>query len=344
MITIRTAALLIAAFSLTLGGCSSTPIGSEPPASVRPRISAGTWLEVDEEIWGVSRLAANASKAYARGAMDEWMQKVRQRTEAAFVPWYLDYWTQQWVSVKLAWYELGREEGDVPAAERLAAYLHEEYQSRVLQPVAQQVDPRLIRDEASAMYVQLMSEKIRGLANRHLIPPGEFHRRLEAIPAIDIAGDPGSSASLAGLVDGGRFTASPAYVALIRVLDGRGADVAGDDTSDELHPVARIAADKLADTVAVRGGAAAAAAVVGGPAGALISVGAFGWGAYEYERDKPELERRLRDSLDSALKDIWRYMAEDPNTGVTAPVHHMSTRIERGVSVPYAGSVRGMVP
>ncbi len=276
--------------------------------------------------------------------MSEWMEKVRQRTEAAFVPWYLDYWTQQWVSIKVAWYGLSREEGEPSATERLAAYLHGEYQTRVLQVVVQELDPRVIRDDASAMYVQLVSDKLRGLANRYHIPPEEFRRRLAAIPAIDIPGDPEHCASLDTLFHGGRVTESPAYAALVRQIEPRGEDFGGSDTTDELHAVAKIAADRLAGAMAVRGGAAAAAAALGGPAGVLISVGALGWGAYEYEQDKPELELRLRDSLDSALKEIWHYLAEDPRTGVTAPVRHMSVRIERSVSAPYAGLIRGAPP
>ena len=344
MRVIHTVAMLAAAISLMLSGCSSAPTSDEVPTPVYRPVSASTWRDVDEEIWSASKLAAGESEAYARGAMGEWMEKVRQRTEAVFVPWYLDYWTQQWVSVKVAWYELSQEEGDPSSATRLAAYLQGKYEYKVLQPVEQEADPHGIRDAASVMYLQLVSEKLRGLPNRYGIPPEEFRSRLAAIPAIDIPGDPERSASLSILVHSGRsgrVTTSPAYAALVRQIETSGENIGGDDTTGEFHPVAKIAADKLVGTMAVRGGAAAAAAVVGGPAGVLISVGAFGLGAYAYERDKPALEARLRDSLDSALQEIWRYMVEDPRTGVTAPFRHMSARIERGVSVPYATPIRG---
>ena len=281
------------------------------------------------------------SEAYARVAMGEWMHDVRQRTEEAFVPWYLDYFTQQWVSIKVAWYELNHGKDGPSAAERLAGYLQEEYNSRVLQPASQETDPSEIRDTASTMYLQLLSEQLRGLPSRFGISPEEFRGRLAVIPAIDIPGDPEHSVSLSVLVQSGRVTANSAYTELVRQIEiSRGAHGGGNAT-DELHHVAKIAADKLAGTVAVRGGAAAAAAAVGGPAGILISIGAFGWGAYMHERDKPALEAQLRDSLDDALQEMWRYMAEDPRTGVTAPVRHMSARIERGVSVPYAAPIRG---
>ncbi len=336
MRTIQTVALVVAAISLAVSGCSSVPPKDEVPAPVSlPPVSASTWRDVDEEIWSASKLAASESEAYAKGATSEWMKKVRQRTEEVFVPWYLDYWTQQWVSVKVAWYELNQDEGEPSAAAQLAAYLHDEYKSRVLQPVAQEANPREIRDAASAMYLQLVSEKLRGLAYRYEIPPEEFSRRLAAVPVIDVPSDPECSVSLSVLVHSGRVTASPAYAALVQQIETSGKDIGGDDATGEFHPAAKIAADKLADTMVVRGGAAAAAAVVGGPVGVLISVGAFGLGAYAHERDKPALEARLRDSLDSALQEMWRYMVEDPRTGVTAPFRHMSARIEGGVLVPY---------
>ena len=341
----RTLALLATAVSLTLSGCSSSPNREKapvpvlPPVSapvpVLPPVSAATWRSVDEGIWAMSGLAASESEAYAMDAMGEWMTKVRQRTEEVFVPWYLDYWTQRWISAKVAWYRLSVEENGPQATEQLAAYLQGEYQARVLEPVTKEVDPRAIRNYAARMYAQLMSEKLDELAMLYQIPPEMFRKRLEEIPAIVIPGNPEQDASLADIVHGGPISTNPAYVALIREIEADGEDVGSGDRPDELHAVAKIAADKLAGTIAVQGGAAAAAAIFGGPAGALISFGSLGWGVYEHERNKPELEVQLRDSLDSALKEIWRHLAEDPRTGVTAPIRQISVRIEQSVSVPY---------
>lgn len=336
--------MLAAAIVVTVSGCAYAPPRDEPAAPVPPLVSASTWRDVHEEIWNASRLAAEESEAYARFAMDEWMDKVRKRTEEAFVPWYLSYWTQQWISVKVAWYESNQEEGEPSASKRLAAYIQKEYESRVLLPVTQESDPREIRDTASEMYVKLVSEQLQGIPNRFDIPSEEFHRRLAAIPAIAIQGDPTHSISLSVLIDSGPVTTRTAYAELVRQIETGGEDRGGGDTTDELHPVAEIAANKLSSTVAVRGGAAAAAAAVGGPVGILISLGALGWGAYTHERDRPALETRLRECLDTASQEIWRYMVEDPRAGVTAPVRHMSAQIESGVWVPYAAPAEGAEP
>lgn len=281
-------------------------------------------------------MAAEESEDFARYAMGEWMDKVQQRTEEAFIPWYLGYWTQQWISIKVALYKNNQEEGVPSTSVRLATYLQEEYESRVLEPVAQESDPRQIRDTASDMYVRLVSEQLQGIPNRFHIPADEFYKRLTAIPAIDVQGDPEPGVSLAVLTDGRPVTTSTAYIELVRRIETGGAG----DTTDELQPVAKIAADKLSANVVVRGGAAAAAAAVGGPVGILISLGSFGWSAYSHEREKPALEARLRESLDSASQEMWRYLVDDPRTGVTAPLRHMAAQIEWAVWVPYAAPVR----
>jgi hypothetical protein len=303
--------------------------------SAGPAVSASTWRDVDEEIWGASRLASDAAEAYARRAMRDWMDRVRRRTEEVFIPWYLDYWTQQWIAIKLSWYEIGREEGDPAPAQRLATYLQEEYDSRVLRAVARQSDPYAIRDAASRMYLELLTEQLGGLPQRFGIPPAAFRDRLAAIPAIRVPGAPQHDTSLLNLIDSGHLAESRAYAALLRQADTSSADRGPGDTGEELRPVAKIAADGLTATLAVSGGSAAAAAAVGGPAGLLISVGAFGWGAYAHERDRPALEEKLRGALDSALRAMWRHLVEDPRTGVTAPLRHMSGQIEQGVSAPW---------
>jgi len=305
------------------------------PDPVLPPVSAATWLSVDEGIWAISGLAASESEAYAMDAMGQWMKKVRQRTDEVFVPWYLDYWTQRWISAKVAWYRLSVEENGPQATEQLAAYLQGEYQARVLEPVTQEIDPRAIRNYAAWMYAQLMSEKLDELAMLYQIPPAMFRERLEEIPAILIPGSPEQDASLEDIVHGEPIGTDPAYVALIREIEGDGEAAGSGDRPGQLNAVAKIAADKLAGTIAVQGGAAAAAAILGGPAGALISFGSLGWGVYEHEQNKPELEAQLRRSLDSALKEIWRHLAEDPRTGVTAPIRQISARVEQSVSVPY---------
>ena len=53
-------------------------------------------------------MAYEESEDYAQRAMGEWMEKVRRQTEEAFVPWFLSYWTQQWISIKVAWYGSNR--------------------------------------------------------------------------------------------------------------------------------------------------------------------------------------------------------------------------------------------
>ena len=108
--------------------------------------------------------------------------------------------------------------------------------------------------------------------------------------------------------------------------------------------VARRAIDKLLGTLTVRGGAAAASAVVGGFWGMLISTGSAVWGVMEHENDKPVMEVQLRENVGAALEVMWHDLVEDQDSGVTAMVHHMSTRIESAVFHPRPAPLRPLFP
>ena len=92
--------------------------------------------------------------------------------------------------------------------------------------------------------------------------------------------------------------------------------------------VARRAINKLLGTLTVRGGAAAASTIVGGFWGMLISTGSAVWSLVEHDNDKPVMETQLRENLDAAMQVMWQDLVEDPDGGVMAVVHHISTRIE----------------
>jgi hypothetical protein len=53
------------------------------------------------------------------------------------------------------------------------------------------------------------------------------------------------------------------------------------------------------------------------------------------------MEAQLREKLDEAMDLMWKELVEDPRSGITAPVQHMSTQIEDGVmrsiSTPLSG-------
>ena len=92
--------------------------------------------------------------------------------------------------------------------------------------------------------------------------------------------------------------------------------------------MAQQVSEKLATRLITSGGASAAAAVVGGLPGVIISLGAVGFGAIEHEKDRPELEALLRENLNPVLDDMRRDLMEDQATGVMAAVSSLSKQIE----------------
>lgn len=316
---------LSAALLLALSGCTGRE--GVPDRDQPALVSERTWQRVDRDIGAASLTANGPAENFARGSMEAWRSRVHQRSEEDFIPWYTSYWTQQWLSIKVAWYKLGDGEGDNAAVKRLAAYLQEQYHERVLAPVAEEIDPETIRRQTTALYVRLLAEQIPGIQLRYGVPVKQFERRLKAIRAIVLAPPPAPSTSLYELVHARPLDSLAAYAALLARIKQAGSGVGAGPSDATISPVAQQSAEKLLARLAVSGGASAAAAALGGVAGMVISLGATGIGAIAHAKERPELEAQLRQTLDAALDEMWHSLLEDPSSGVLAGVHHISGEI-----------------
>jgi len=324
------AALLLA----VLVGCASAPV--ETPEPVVPTLPATpeVWRLVDADIRDASRQAAAEAERYAYAALSAWMARVGRQTEEAFIPWYTSYGTQQWLALKVGWYGLDSAEGERKAAERLADYLQEQYDKRVLRPVSEETDPQKIRERTAALFVRALSEELGDVPERYRLAEEVFRRRTEQIPVIALALPQAQRASLAQLLAADDPISIPAYAALMRQIgpgeEGLGAGM----VRDRLRPLARSGADKLAGQLALRGGATMAGLALGGIGGVLVSIGVTGWQAMAHEKARPAMEAELRATLESALDEAARFLRDDPYAGVAAPVHHMHDQIDRGLLGP----------
>ncbi len=321
-------------FIAVLGGCSLVPSQGETPPAPVFQVPPGTWRAIDERIYNASVHARNEAGAYARVAMDEWLWRVRQRTTAVFIPWYTGYWTQQWIAVKVSWYQLQQDEGEPAPEERLVSYLQEQFYTQVLEPVSSFVDPHTVMEHATLSYLRELKDALDPLPARYRIPVAAFNRHLEAVPAIAGNGAPPADASLYEVLQAADLSDVAGYEALlaqIAAVNGSGTPA---PSANRLQTVARRAVNKLLGTLTVRGGAAAASTIAGGFWGMLISTGSAVWGAVEYENDRPAMEAQLRENLDAALGVMWQDLVEDEHGGVTAMVHHMSAQIEAAVFRP----------
>ena len=328
--------LLVAAV-VALGGCATPELPRDPAPPVH--ISASTWRQVDRDIGAASLAATGSTANYARDAMARWRELVAARAEADFIPWFTGYWTQQWLAIRMAWYKLGSGEDKDPTVERLAAYLQAQYRDRVLVPVSTEIDPDAVREQATRLYVQLLGRELQEIPRHYGIPPAQFDRRLKEIPAISLAPPPAHNASLFQIVHADPITSLPAYVALIAGLREAARNAGYGSPDDTLSPVAKQASEKLAARLATVGGASAAAAMVGGIPGILISLGATGFGVVAHEKERPELEKQVRESLNAALDGLWHILTEDPATGVMAGVHYLSAEVEASFPKTFAEPV-----
>lgn len=314
----------------TLAGCASDTPTRVPPEPIPP-LSEHAWREIKEEIWTASTLAQSEAGFYARQAMQDWMERVKQLTEKEFVPWYSGYWTQQWIGFKAGWYEMNKGDGDEPVDRYLAQYLLERFTDLVLEPADEPTGPREITEQAAALYVRLMSKQLRCIPRVHAAAPQSLQERLRRIPLIALPYDPPVSAALSVVFDRDDLEGMPAYETLLAGAPVDGSDRGTSADEERLQAVAGDSVARLLAGLPVRAGGSAAAAVAGQALGLFITIGVSTWSAISHERQKPDIESRLRDALAAGLEDMWQQLMEDPLLGVLFPVNHMTAQIETGL-------------
>ena len=206
--------------------------------------------------------------------------------------------------------------------------LQAQYRERVLAPVSAEIVPDVVREQAARLYVLLLGGQLRAIPGRYGVPPDQFDRRLKEIPAITLAPPPAHNASLFQIVRAEQVTALPAYVALIAGLREAARNAGYGSPDDALSPVAKQASENWPARLATFGGAERRPPQWSAVSGILISLGATGFGVIAHEKERPEMERQVRESLDAALDGLWQILMENPATGVMAGVHYLSEEID----------------
>ena len=321
---------LIVVMLLLLAGCATAP--RAPVEVPQVMISPSTWQQVDQEIVSASQSATEQTRIYARGAMDYWRTRVYQLTEENFIPWFSSYWTQEWLSMKVSWYTISAKGERDTSEKRLAAYLLEKYQEKVLAPVAVEIDPDAILSLASAFYVDILREELQKISQRHGVPMAQLNGRIQKVPAIALGPPSARDASLYQIVHAETLNSLPAYAALIDKVHKAGGEKGVDSTDSAMAPVAKRASQRIEAEMAPRGAASAVAAAAGKLAGGLITVGVAGIRALIQASDRPDSEALIRSSLGNTFDKAWTKLVQNPTTGVMAGTLYMAGQIESSLA------------
>nr|WP_246226459.1 hypothetical protein [Pseudomonas atagonensis] len=329
-------ALALAALFLP-AGCATTARTPAPAPTVV--VSPATWQQIDREIVSASQQSTEQVKLFARGSMEHWRTRVYQQTEENFIPWFSSYWTQEWLSMKVSWYTLSAGGEQDASARRLATYLLEQYQERVLAPVAVEIDPDAILSQSTEFYAQQMARQMPLIAQRHGVPVAQLNGHLQKIPAIALGPPSARDASLYQVISTEPLNTLPAYAALIDKIhtDGGAKGIASTDAG--MAPVAKRASQRMEAEMAPRGAASAVAAAAGKLVGGLISVGVAGIRAILQANDRPDSEALIRSSLGNTFDKAWLKLVQNPTTGVMAGTLHMAGQVERNLGAADQPSV-----
>ncbi|MGC5700830.1 hypothetical protein J4P02_11590 [Pseudomonas sp. NFXW11] len=311
---------------LVLAGCAGRRV--EQPAPVP--VAAATWRQLDNELLVASRSATDQAEVYARGSMEHWRERIYQQTDENFIPWFSGYWTQEWLSLKVGWYALNNGGDDTQASRHLAGYLQQQYQQRVLAPVALEIDADGITGEAMEFYVQLLRQQVALSSARYRLPAPQLDQHLAQVLAIDLGPGAEQRASLQQLLQVEPVARLPAYAPLLQRIHAEPAAAAAQGVAQ----VAQVTSDKLQAQFASRGVAGAVAAAVGRVAGALLSVGVAGVRALVQSNDRETLQAQTRRDLGTAFDQAWRKQLDDPEHGVMAGVYYLARQIEAQLQEP----------
>ncbi|MFM1892218.1 MAG: hypothetical protein RLZ44_1295 [Pseudomonadota bacterium] len=318
----RCAALVLTATAL-LAGCAVQRGEEVPPPPLEPPVAEATWQLVERDVVLASLAGRSDATAYARQAITDWIERVRQYAEEDFIPWYTGYWTQEWLALKVA---LSGADDDAAATEELARHLQAEFAARVLAPASEQLDPSGILRQATATYLGTLRTAVAQIGRRHRVPERALGAWLDQVSAIAAADPEAPGASLGELVGAGSEQQLQPYSALLEQVDARGVNLEKRLAEGELAPAASAVAADFVARVAARGGAAAAT-FMGGPVGAAISIGLTGWSLAQHEQQRPEQEVQLRAHLDAIRARLYRALFDDPDNGVLGAVNHIHAQI-----------------
>lgn len=321
---------MLSVMLLILTGCASRG-PNIPPIEPVPPILDDKWREIQEEIWTASTLAYIEAENYARGAMQEWMARVRENTDTEFVPWYTSYWAQQWIGIKAAWYEMNNEEGDPPVQEYLVGYIRERYSELVLEPASVQSDPRGITAQTAALYVQLLSKQLQCIPKVHAVSSQPLKQKLEQIPLLTLSGDESYDISLSLLLERNNLTGVAAYEALLAYADSKKTREKSPQRKEPLREVVEETVARLVDDLPVRLGGSTVALLVGESLGLFVSAGVAAWSINSHDQKKPLIESQLRQAMKIGFDDMWDRLMKNPRLGVMFAVNHMHQQVESGL-------------
>lgn len=314
---------LLVILLVTLGGCASKRAPEAPPVVV----SQSTWRQVDRDITAASLAATSQARRYAQDSMERWMDLVHQRTDSEFIPWFSSFWTRKWLSMKLGWYRLSADGKRENTVNRLAAYLQEEYDEQVLEPVSRQLDPDDIMEQTTRTYIQQLDERLQLIPQRFGVPGDQFAQHLQQIPAIELP-PPGQRASLFQVIKAEPLEELPAYALLMNRIRNSSGGAGSWTTDDGLSTITRDTSEQLESELATSGAASIVTSFMGRVAGPVLSLGFTGISAMLNEEGRPDREATLRRSLNQAFDEEWLELMRNPDTGVMAGVIHLSGQVE----------------
>ncbi|MEF8792862.1 hypothetical protein [Thiohalorhabdus sp.] len=292
------------------------------------------WPEVAGAIQQVFSEARDRARRTARTRLDAWHAELMGRVKSDFLPWYFDFWNQEWRDLKATGYLAADWAGLTAADKAMLADFRDAFSVRVMPPAETQLRMEAIAREALGVYLAHAREELPEIPKEYGVPREDWQEHMANIGLqLQQAStqDEQVPTTLKGLVTFGAAGTTAVILRGSSALSRVGA------AAGRWSPRAAAGAGETAlvgtalrGRVARTGGrqAAKTSARVGGRIlGVAALAGFLAWDVYDYRRTEAELRPKLRQRLDAYLRQVSERMLADPETGVLAPVQEVQGRV-----------------
>jgi hypothetical protein len=286
------------------------------------------WDEVDKDVKAALKTSHDAADVYAGEKLETWLQELEKRIDEDFLPWYFDYWQQQWLGLKALGYRLEETEvvkkvlgEEASAAERISREIQEEFAARVLQPQIAQMRVERIGDETVEVFLSQLRKSLKIIPAKYRIPRPVWERHLEDIALLTsgVEGNRRISIPLKAITVSGVAVTAEVAKALKPAIERIGSKMAAKAAARE--------AEEAALKVSGQAGAKVAAKFGGRWLGPIILLAAIAWDLWDHHHTV-EVERPiLRKSLVEYLGEMKHSLLYEPETGLMSVIHSLELNV-----------------
>ncbi|HKJ89208.1 MAG TPA: hypothetical protein VKA48_11965, partial [Gammaproteobacteria bacterium] len=139
------------------------------------------WSAVDSHIRKVFVEARSKAEQRARKDLDAWHAKLMRRVDEDFLPWYFDFWNQEWRDLKAVGYLAAQWVGGDGARKSMMRDFRDAFAVQVMPPGETQMRMEAISRDALQVYLRHARGELRDIPTEFHVPRDDWQQHLADI-------------------------------------------------------------------------------------------------------------------------------------------------------------------